>query len=149
MKRPYATTTIGHLVELTALLGVHWKEMNQLDGMYRAEGNGYSLLGRWVSGLGLVFLFAEIGQSFFKETRIIPAPEVKELCFGNVPTFYRSGGPIEHDNGANPQQTIQTLQLGSSAEISDTLCLLGCNKYTAGCFAVEGERLPTHPFPGM
>jgi hypothetical protein len=150
IKRPYATTTICHLVELAAVLGLYWKEFNRDENKYRAEGNGYSLLGTRVDDFGIVFVFEKTGWASFEETRIIPTHEVKEVCFGNVPTFYRSGHREEDQRWASrmiEQKTLHTLQLGSPQEIIDTLSLIGCNTNTALHFQKEDAKQITHLFP--
>ncbi|KAH6648317.1 hypothetical protein BKA67DRAFT_360231 [Truncatella angustata] len=150
VKRPYATTTICHLVELAAVLGLYWKEFNRDQNKYRAEGNGYSLLGNRVDDFGIVFVFEKTGWASFKDTRIIPTHEVKELCFGNVPTFYRENNLDADDEWAShmiEQKSLKTLQLGSRQEIADTLSLIGCNTKTILNFQKEDPKQMTHLFP--
>ena len=53
LSKPYATTTMCHIIELAGALGLYWKEFNRNADKYRAEGNGYiltgSLVGVWCS----------------------------------------------------------------------------------------------------
>ncbi|GAB1318358.1 hypothetical protein MFIFM68171_08568 [Madurella fahalii] len=146
-RRPYATTAICHIIELCAVLGIYWKEFDRDENRYRAEGNGYSVLGTRVSDFGLVFTFEKPGWPRFKKNRVIPTAEVKELCFGNVPTFYR---PREDDENwrqpINEQTDLMTLQLGSRTEIAETLNLIRCNEYTTQCYSDETKK-HAHLFP--
>lgn len=148
-RRPYATTAMCHIVELCAVLGIYWKEFDRDNDKYRAEGNGYSVLGSRVSDFGLVFTFEKPGWPRFKKNRVIPTAEVKELCFGNVPTLYR-----QRDDDAywrqpiNEQADLMTLQLGSRTEIAETLNLIRCNEYTTQCYSDETKK-HAHLFPGL
>jgi len=149
LKKPYATTAICHIVELAAVLGIYWKEFNHVNNKYRAEGNGYSLSGYSMSEFGIVFAFEKSGWSRFKKNRVVPTSEIKEICFGNVPTFYRDRN--EDGNWKTPineQGDLQTLQLGSRQEIAQTLNLIGCNAHTTLYYLDEGKK-HIHLFPGM
>jgi hypothetical protein len=149
LKKPYATTAICHIVELAAVLGIYWKEFNHVNNKYRAEGNGYSLSGYSMSEFGIVFVFEKSGWSRFKKNRVVPTSEIKEICFGNVPTFYRDRN--EDGNWKTPineQGDLQTLQLGSREEIAQTLNLIGCNTHTTRYYLDEGKK-HIHLFPGM
>jgi hypothetical protein len=153
IKKPYATTTIGHLVELCAVLGIYWKTFDQDADKYRAEGNGYTVVGSRVNDFGLIFTFEKPGWPRFWNNRVIPTAEVKELCFGNVPTLFRAVaedqtwdshwavGMIEQ----SPDR-LKTLQLGSRREIGDTLSLIGCNEKTIQYYT-ESTRQHVHLFP--
>lgn len=148
-RRPYATTAICHIVELCAVLGIYWKEFDRDENRYRAEGNGYSVLGTRVSDFGLVFSFEKPGWPRFKKNRVIPTAEVKELCFGNVPSLYR----LKEDDGnwrqpINEQTDFMTLQLGSRTEIAETLNLIRCNEYATQCYSDETKK-HAHLFPGL
>ncbi|KAM7183663.1 hypothetical protein V8F20_012537 [Naviculisporaceae sp. PSN 640] len=147
MRKPFATTAICHIIELCAILGIYWKEFDRDNNKYRAEGNGYSVLGSRVSDFGIVFTFEKPGWPRYQKNRVIPTSEVKELCFGNVPTFYRS--PEEDDHWRQPineQTSLKTLQLGSRAEIAETLNLIRCNEYTTRCYS-DPSKKHTHLFP--
>jgi len=147
MRKPYATTTLCHMVELAAVLGLYWKEFDRAGNKYRAEGNGYSLLGTRYDDFGLVFAFETFGWARFGRTRVVPTSEVKELCFGNAPTFYR---PREKDEECKlpigEQEKLETLQLGSPKEIAETLGLIGCNT-TTSLYYLRGKK-HIHLFPG-
>ncbi|KAK4161335.1 Mod-A [Cladorrhinum sp. PSN259] len=147
VNRPFASTAICHMIELCAVLGIYWKEFDRVNDKYRAEGNGYSLLGTRVSDFGLLFTFEKTGWPKFGKNRVIPTGEVKELCFGNVPTFYREkdddkgwGEPITE------QTDLKTLMLGSRTEIADTLNLIRCNEFTTQCYSDEKKK-HVHLFP--
>jgi hypothetical protein len=152
VKKPFATTTICHIVELAAILGLYWKVFNRDENKYHAEGNGFSLLGTRVTDFGIVFVFEKPGWPRFRETRVIPTSEVKELCFGNVPTFFRPKTPHEEKHWQTPfhdQKTLKTLQLGSRKEIRETLNLIGCSESTSLYFAeADEEAKHSHLFPG-
>lgn len=149
LKKPYATTAICHIVELAAVLGIYWKEFNHAKNEYRAEGNGYSLSGYSLNEFGIVFVFEKSGWPRFKKHRVIPTSEIKELCFGNVPTFYRDRDDDENwKTPINEQDDLQTLQLGSREEIAQTLNLIGCNAHTTLYYLDEGKK-HIHLFPGM
>ncbi|KAK3312082.1 hypothetical protein B0H66DRAFT_570027 [Apodospora peruviana] len=147
VKKPFATTAICHIVELCAILGIYWREFDRDNNKYRAEGNGYSVLGSRVSDFGLVFTFEKPGWPRFLKNRVIPTTEVKELCFGNVPTFYRPRNEDENwKQPVNDQSDLKTLQLGSRAEIAETLNLIRCNEYTTRCYSDPAKK-HTHLFP--
>ncbi len=148
IKKPFATTTICHIVELAAVLGLHWMEFDRDQNKYRAEGNGYSLMGSRAE-VGIVFSFEKSGWSKFAENRIIPTSEVKELCFGNVPSFYRPKNRVADEAWNAPfnkQKTLRTLQFGSRKLIAETLNLIGCNATTALYYLREKKH--AHLFPG-
>ncbi|KAI2633019.1 hypothetical protein GGS26DRAFT_64699 [Hypomontagnella submonticulosa] len=150
-RRPFATTTICHLVELAAVLGIYWKQFDRNKDKYRAEGNGLSLRGTRIENFGLVFTFERMGWYNFEEKRVIPTSDVKELCFGNAPTFYRPRNPSE-DMGwqeattVRQQMTLKTLRLGSEQDMSTTLTLIGCNKDTIS-HLLSPESKKSHLFP--
>lgn len=138
-RKPYATTTLSELVQLAAMLGIYWKTFDRDDDKYRAEGNGYILRGSRVPDLGLVFAFEEAGWHGFGPTRVIPTSGIQELCFGYVPTIWRSGDQtkprrqIITEVGLQAPKTyahemyLQTLRLGSKSEIMRTLRYIGCD----------------------
>lgn len=151
-KRPYAITTIRHIVEMAAVLGIYWKQFDRNKDKYRAEGNGLSLRGTRIDGLGLVFSFERIGWCKFEEKRVIPTSVVKELCFGSAPTFYRLKHPSEDTAWQDAiitrrQSTLETLRLGSPQDLSATLTLIGCNQDTVSSFLTP-ESKKSHLFPG-
>ncbi|KAI0874733.1 hypothetical protein GGS24DRAFT_516334 [Hypoxylon argillaceum] len=150
-KRPYAITTIRHIVEMAAVLGIYWKQFDRNKDKYRAEGNGLSLRGTRIDGLGLVFSFERIGWCKFEEKRVIPTSVVKELCFGSAPTFYRLKHPSEDTAWQDAiitrrQSTLETLRLGSPQDLSATLTLIGCNQDTVSSFLTP-ESKKSHLFP--
>ena len=149
MTKPYATTTMCHLIELAAVLGLHWKEFSRSLERYRAEGNGYILTGAPVGDLGLVFTFQRTGRTTFAENRVIPVDDIKRLCFGAVPTIFCR--TAEHEERLkfpfDQPEDLTTLQLSSAREIADTLMVIGCNTNTANCF-LEDDKRTTHLFPG-
>jgi hypothetical protein len=148
VKKPYATTALCHLIEIAAMLGLHWQEFDRSTDRYRAEGNGYILTGSNVADLGIMFTFQICGKSRFRENRVIPVDEVKELCCGYVPTIFRD----RNDNRRLefPDDEIKdwsNFQLGSTNELAETFVLIGCNTNTANYFKSE-KRRHGHLFPG-
>ncbi|KAK1486739.1 modin [Colletotrichum cuscutae] len=133
MKKPYATTTISHLVEMAAMLGVHWKEFNRNEDRYRGQGNGFSITGYDVDDLGVVFTFEKTGPTWFHENRVVPNNKVKELCFGYCPTIFRQQNNDNYKYADEPKD-IGTLQLGSMSAIAETLVVIGCNTNTVRHF---------------
>lgn len=105
--KPYATTTISHLVEMTSMLGMHWKAFEVVKGNVRAEGNGYIVTSTLVHGLGVLTTFSVTGASSFTEKRVIPFHEVKELVFGFVPSIL---GTLELGNLERTKRTLRTLK---------------------------------------
>lgn len=147
VSRPYAITTICHLIETMAILGLYWKEFDRSRDRYRAEGNGYLVLGEKVSNLGLIFSLQRYGTNSFGRNRVIPLDEVKELCFGFVPTIYRkSSNKGGVDALANKLQDLESLQMATKSEIAETLVAIGCNKNSVQHFSNESGKT-THLFP--
>ncbi|CAK7206942.1 hypothetical protein SEUCBS139899_009749 [Sporothrix eucalyptigena] len=147
ISRPYAASTICHMVEMAAMLGIYWKEFDRSAGRYRAEGNGYYLTGSHVSDLGLVFTFQICGKSRFEENRIIPADEVKELAFGLVPTIFREKKDLRRVAfSTDDTSDLETLLLGSRNELAETLASIGCNTNTSNCLRDENKK-HGHLFP--
>ncbi|KAL0938232.1 modin [Colletotrichum truncatum] len=155
IKKPYATTTISHLVELAAVLGLYWKVFDQDENKYRAAGNEYSLMGSRVPDFGIVFVFEKTGAPEFQSRRIIPTSEVKELCFGRLPTLYRrkpegsaedvSWQDLSKTSSGDKNLKVEVLQLGSRDEIAETLTQIGCNATTALYY--KNEKKHQHLFP--
>ncbi|EFQ34510.1 modin [Colletotrichum graminicola] len=153
MKKPFATTTISHIVELAAILGIYWKVFDRDNNQYRAEGNGYSLTGSRIPDLGIQFVFEKTGQTAFEARRVIPTSEIKELCFGRVPTLFRNKINADEDlEWQNPLMTssgtgirLEILQMGSTKEIAETLTQIGCNGSTT-LYYTEGKK-HRHLFP--
>ncbi|EFQ31545.1 modin [Colletotrichum graminicola] len=147
MKKPYATTTISHLVEIAGMLGVHWKEFNRNEDRYRAQGNGFSITGYDVDDLGIVFTFEKIGPTWFHENRIVPHNLVKELFFGYCPTIFRPVNSSNHKYADEPKD-IGTLQLGSMSAIAETLVVIGCNTNAVQYFRKpQSDTRHVHLFP--
>ncbi|KAK5996559.1 hypothetical protein PT974_01896 [Cladobotryum mycophilum] len=144
--KPYATTTMCHLIEMMAALGVYWKEFDRKRDRYWAEGNGFMVLGERISDLGLMFSFQISGQGEFKRNRVIPVDEIKELCFGFVPTIYREKLDQRRLKPPSDEQNLSSLFMGSSREIAETLTAIGCNHNTVRYFLDENKRT-SHLFP--
>ncbi|GJC79944.1 hypothetical protein ColLi_02782 [Colletotrichum liriopes] len=148
VKKPYATTTWCHVVEMLAMLGVYWIEFNRTSDRYRAEGNGYTVTGEKVSDLGIMFTFQVYGRSRFQGNRVIPVDETKEFCFGFVPTIYRSTSDSRRLQFPNDEpRDLSTLNFASNHEIAETLVLIGCNTNTVNYFADKSTARIGHLFP--
>ena len=149
VKKPYATTTICHMLEIAAMMGLYWKEFDRSKDRYRAEGNGFILTGTQINDLGLMFTFQISGGSKFQENRVIPADEVKELCCGSVSTLFRADKDSRRLGVLNEDpRDLGILQLGSMNEISETMVLIDCNTITASYFRNKDAK-HGHLFPGM
>ncbi|CZS77771.1 unnamed protein product [Fusarium graminearum] len=147
--RPYATTTICHLIEMLAALGIYWKEFDRRRDRYRAEGNGFMVLGEKVADLGLMFTFSVYGRSRFEHNRVIPVDQVKELCFGYVSTIYSV--TLDQRRLQFPEddpENLAFLQLATRGEISQTLIKIGCNTNAVRAFQDAGKHT-SHLFPVM
>lgn len=145
--RPYATTAMCHLIEMMAALGIYWKEFDRKHDRYRAEGNGFMVLGERVSDLGLMFSFQVIGKCTFNQKRVIPVDEIKELCFGYVPTIYRETLDQRRLEFPNDEPyNLSSLQMASRSEIAESLVLIGCNNNTVQYF-LDGGKRTSHLFP--
>ena len=76
--------------------------------------------------------FSVMGKSQFKETRVIPNHDVKDLCFGSVFTIFRN------------KEAPKTLEFGNATEVNRTLALLGVQKDNVNKY----EEKHTHLFSG-
>ncbi|KAK4245113.1 hypothetical protein C7999DRAFT_16661 [Corynascus novoguineensis] len=147
VKKPYATTTICHLLEIAAMMGIYWKEFDRSRDRYRGEGNGYLLTGVNVPDLGVMFTLQVTGKSKFRENRVIPVDEVKELCCGFVSTLFReSKDPRRIEFPNEDTNDMGFLQLGSMDEIAETMVQIQCNTDTANYFRSNGTK-HRHLFP--
>lgn len=141
--RPYATTTLCHIIEIAAMLGLHWKTFDRKTDNFLAEGNGYILKSTSVSELGTVFTFQICALSEFKESRIIPVDEVKELAFGFASSIFRKE-TREHRRRlqfpAEDPEDLSILKLGSANELAETLVSFGCNTQTSNCIRDDTKK---------
>lgn len=149
MQKPYATTTICHIVEMAAMLGLHWRDFDRSNHRYHAEGNGYLLTGHDVDDLGVTFSFRKYGMSNFHQNRVIPSEEIKLMAFGNVSTIYRPGpgkdGKIAPFDVEDPKNSW-VLQFGSTDELVESLQHFGCNSVTTNYFR-DTKKKHGHLFP--
>lgn len=83
--KPFGTTTLCHIVEMMAMMGIHFKQVDVEKGNLRAEGNGQMITSTLVHGLGIVVTYSMTGAQKFQENRVIPCDELKQLVFGSVP----------------------------------------------------------------
>jgi hypothetical protein len=89
--KPFATTTICHLVEMVSMLGLVWTEFNLKQSILTAEGNGYMVKSEYMPGLGILTRFSRLGTPQHTEFRMIPCKEIKMLCFGVVSSIFDKG----------------------------------------------------------
>ncbi|KAM5373020.1 hypothetical protein ACJZ2D_007231 [Fusarium nematophilum] len=144
LAKPYATTTISHLVEIAAMLGIYWRKFDLNDDQYRAQGNGFVLYGSYVDGLGITFTFQKQGPTWFEQNRVIPNYDVKKLCFGIAPTIFHR----EKQVYADEPKGLGSLQLGSLDETAQTLAVFGCDTNTVNYFRKNLEKVRhSHLFP--
>jgi len=129
--KPYATSTMCHLVEMMSMLGMYWKVFDQVIWNLRAEGNGFILTSTIIHGLGVMVMFATTGKSTFTDNRVIPDGRIKELAFGSVPNIFNDEHYLEREKDAQSLELI----FGTNEEDEETLEGLGCppdtlKKYT-------------------
>lgn len=86
--KPFAMTTICHLIEIMSMLGLVWKEFDIKKSSLSAEGNGYMVKSEYVPGLGILTRFSRLSKAEHKENRIVPCEEIKRLCFGEVSSLF-------------------------------------------------------------
>ncbi|KAH8896261.1 hypothetical protein GQ53DRAFT_639755 [Thozetella sp. PMI_491] len=139
--RPYATTTLAHLIEIAAILGIYWKEFDRPNSRYFAEGNGIILGGSRVDGLGVMFSFQIVGKSSFGHHRLIPVDEIRDLCMGCFSTSFG-----RDENGRDEDKALLRLCLGSATDTSESFAFIGCNARTANYFRDPQAKLD-HIFP--
>lgn len=145
VKKPYATTTISHLVEIAAMLGIHWKKFDLNADSYRAQGNGLVLYGSYVDHLGITFTFQKQGPNSFGKNRVIPNNHVKRFCFGMPPTIFKEKSSMVDD----VPKDIESLRLGSLEEIAQTLQTIGCHINAVNTFRKSSDDMRhSHIFPG-
>ncbi|RKK75270.1 hypothetical protein BFJ69_g7860 [Fusarium oxysporum] len=140
--KPYATTTISHLVEIAGMLGIHWRKFDLNTDQYRGQGNGFVLYGSYTDGLGITFNFQKQGPTWFEKNRVIPNYNVKQLCFGMAPTIFNQEKKVYADEAKG----AESLQLGSLAEVAKTLVVLGCDINTVNYFRKPDQARHTHLF---
>lgn len=122
--KPYATSTICHLVEIISMLGLYWKVFDESVWNLRAEGNGFILTSTTVQGLGVMVVFATTGKSTFEEKRVVPCPAIKKLSFGKVPNIF------ELD-----------LIFGKKEIVSETLESIGCSTETVKRYEKDHKHI--------
>ncbi|KAJ6440248.1 Complex 1 LYR protein [Purpureocillium lavendulum] len=147
-KKPYAMTAISDLVQITGMLGMHWKVFDRSENKYWAEGNGYTLTGTTVPELGVMFTLQIIGRPEFRGNRIIPLDTVKPLYFGIVPTIYmgRHTRMEEPESMRREVRNLGAVRLGSRQEAAETLELIGCSRNICSLVTNEAKTI-AHLFP--
>ena len=82
--RPLATSTLNNLILFALRLDMIWRRLDLENGVFLADGNGYSLVSTEVRGLGIAFTFTSTSQH--KSNRIIaPTEAVDKSIFGIIP----------------------------------------------------------------
>ncbi|ETS76334.1 hypothetical protein PFICI_11721 [Pestalotiopsis fici W106-1] len=128
--KPYATTTISHIIEIAAILGIHWRIFDVNNHRYRAQGNGFVIDGSSIQSLGITFNFQKQGPTWFQKNRVVPNYNIKKLCFGIVPTIFKQDRVVYADEAKG----VESLQLEDPAAIANTLVVFGCNNRTVNYF---------------
>ncbi|KAF9772576.1 hypothetical protein IL306_009705 [Fusarium sp. DS 682] len=144
INRPYATTTMSHLIEMLAMLGIYWKDFNTFHNVYQAEGNGFLVKGHKISGLGIMFHFQALEKAVFEGNRTIPTKAVTRLAFGQLPTIFPEDDPEYKAN--NSLYNWPYVGLSSRTEIAETLASFGCGRKAANYFLRDGA-VTSHIFP--
>lgn len=134
--RPYATTAMCHLVELTAMLGMYWRVFDN-DWNLRAEGNGLILTSVNIHGLGTMVVFYVTGKSVFRQDRMIPSELIKELVFGTVPNIFDD---VEYLKKNEDAQSLH-INFGSVDDTEATLDSIGCQAATLSNFRKDHKHL--------
>lgn len=125
VSRPYGHSTVSHIAQMAAMLGMSWRTFEPDTANLQAEGNGLSLTSSSVPGVGIVASFLSYDKSVFQHSRVIPAIQVKQLLFGTVPTIFQG----------------QTLNFGDDAAIRRTLKMLKCKQPTFGKYFGVSKHL--------
>ncbi|CAN8098309.1 unnamed protein product [Discula destructiva] len=148
IRKPYATTTICHMIEMAAMLGLHWREFDRSNHKYHAEGNGYLLTGQNVEDLGIMFRFQIYAANKFQSQRVIPNDLIKLLAFGDVMTIYKPEAEEKSkaDYDDDDPKSSGKLHFGSTTELVETLTYYGCNSKTTNYFHDEKMK-HGHLFP--
>lgn len=140
----FAITSMRHLIELVALFGLHWIRFDS-HRTYHAAGNGLTLKGVREVGIGFVFQLQRTGSSL-PAKRVIPALEIRELCFGAIPTFYRA---VELDETysvpLDTPRSLETLRLGTRDKVTKTLFTIGCNRRSIRAYLEEEKSMLLFP----
>lgn len=148
VKKPYATTTICHMIEMVAMLGLHWREFDRSNHKYHAEGNGYLLTGNHTDDLGIMFHFQTYAANKFETHRVIPNEMIKLLAFGDVMTIYEADAEEKkkEDYDDDDPKSSGKLHFGSIPELVESLTYYGCNSKTTNYFR-DDKMKHGHLFP--
>jgi hypothetical protein len=122
---------------MMAMLGLYWKAFDQSVWNLRAEGNGFILTSTNVHGLGVMVVFAATGKSNFRENRVIPCHEIKELAFGTVPNIFDDEAYLAREPDA---QSIELI-FGSDDDVNNTLESLGCQAETLNRYKKDHKHI--------
>ncbi|KAF5679804.1 modin [Fusarium heterosporum] len=144
INRPYATTTMSHLVEMLAMLGIYWRDFNSTYHMYQAEGNGFIVKGHKISGFGIMFYFQALEKPVFQANRPIPTQAITRLAFGQLPMIFSPDFPRDPFDEQLHDSPI--VRVGSRTDIADTLASFGCDRKSANYFLRDGA-VTSHIFP--
>jgi hypothetical protein len=139
--RPYATSAICHLIEMMAMLGMHWRVFDQIVWNLRAEGNGFILTSTTVHGLGVMVVFSVTGKSTFGANRVVPTEALKELAFGTVPNIFDE--KFDEKSYLENDENAQSLELvfGTEKDVDATLESLGCTAQTLESYRKDHKHI--------
>ncbi|KAF4995358.1 hypothetical protein FGRMN_5142 [Fusarium graminum] len=144
INRPYATTTMSHLVEMLAMLGIYWRDFNSTYHVYQAEGNGFLVKGHKISGFGIMFHFQALEKPVFQANRPIPTQAITRLAFGQLPMTFSPDCPRDPFDEQLDDSPI--VRVGSRTDIADTLASFGCDRKSANYLLRDGA-VTSHIFP--
>ena len=82
--RPLATSTLNNVILIALRLNMQWRQLNLDNGVFLADGNGYSLTSVEIRGLGLGFQFSVIG-AHETHRQCISSEAVDKMMFGIIP----------------------------------------------------------------
>ncbi|KAK3987579.1 hypothetical protein QBC44DRAFT_118001 [Cladorrhinum sp. PSN332] len=146
IKRPYATSTLGSVVLLTASLGLHWKQFDRANDRYLADGNGLLMTGFSVPHLGIMFSFTRYGSPRQIDCPVIEGDDAANLCFGLVSTIFKPPARLRPPSKylADIPRNLDTLRLGSRSEMAATFRLMGFESDESFMNSVQSAE---HVFP--
>ncbi|SPJ92799.1 uncharacterized protein FTOL_13764 [Fusarium torulosum] len=140
----FAITSMRQLIELVAFFGLHWIVFDS-HRRYYAAGNGLTLDGVREEGIGFVFQLQRTGPSLSAK-RVIPALEIRELCFGAIPTFYRAVKLDEtYSVPLDTPRNLETLRLSTRDKVTKTLFTIGCNGRSIRAYLEEEKGMLLFP----
>ncbi|KAF2732231.1 hypothetical protein EJ04DRAFT_578488 [Polyplosphaeria fusca] len=91
--RPFAKTTLGHLITIASRLGMHWIDFEPTRGALTAQGNGHSISSTTVRGLGMLIDYRRsvrhriMDRAWYIAPKVSPNPtrEFQMFACGLIP----------------------------------------------------------------